>query len=173
MTGEKLLRRAACAARRADMSVLVAMRTRGHHRAVERAVALYSRAGEHSLLWLTAAAVGVTAHRGRRGVYLSCGRTVVAGEVLNATAKALVGRRRPSIGHLPPLTAARSQLSHPSAHATTSFAAAAVLSRALPPVIPYSLAAGMALSRPYLGVHYPSDVVVGCAFGLALARMIG
>ena len=112
-------------------------------------MALYSaRRGEHSLLWLMAAAVGVTAHRGRRGVYLSCGRTVVAGEVLNAMAKALVGRRRPSIGHLPPLTAARSQLSHPSAHATTSFAAAAVLSRALPPVIPYSLAAGMALSRP-------------------------
>jgi membrane-associated phospholipid phosphatase len=31
----------------------------------------------------------------------------------------------------------------------------------------------MALSRPYLGVHYPSDVVVGGAFGVLLARGLG
>ena len=45
--------------------------------------------------------------------------------------------------------------SYPSAHATTSFAAAAALP--LPAAPLYALAAAMALSRVYLGVHYPSD----------------
>jgi membrane-associated phospholipid phosphatase len=37
----------------------------------------------------------------------------------------------------------------------------------------FALASGMALSRPYLGVHYPSDIVVGAAFGVVLGRALG
>lgn len=29
----------------------------------------------------------------------------------------------------------------------------------------------MALSRPYLGVHFPSDVVAGAALGVMLGRL--
>lgn len=160
------------AARQADLSLLVALRTRGHHPGIERAVARYSGSGDHSMLWLTACTAGLAAHRGRRSVYARCGRAVVAAEILNATVKAVVGRRRPALAHLPGLAATRSQLSHPSAHATTSFAAATVLAEALPPALTFALASGMALSRPYLGVHYPSDIVVGAAFGFALGRAI-
>ena len=160
------------AARRADVALLVVMRTRGHRPSVERAIAAYSRTGEHSLLWLAACVLGVAVHRGRRSVYVRCGRAVVAAEVLNATAKIVINRRRPRIADLPPLTPTRTQLSHPSAHATTSFAAAGVLMHALPPALPHALAGAMALTRPYLGVHYPSDIVVGGAFGLLLARLI-
>ena len=172
MTVRRHAIRAARAAQRADVALLTLMRTRGHAPTVERAVGLYSRTGEHSYLWLGACALGFATHRGRRSVYVRCGRAVVAAEVLNATAKALVNRRRPGIAHLPPLTATRSQLSHPSAHATTSFAAAGVLAHAVPPALPHALAAAMALTRPYLGVHYPSDIAVGCAFGLLLSRLI-
>jgi len=31
-------------------------------------------------------------------------------------------------------------------------------------------ATAMALSRPYIGVHYPSDVIVGAALGTYVAR---
>jgi membrane-associated phospholipid phosphatase len=164
---------AARAARRADLSLLMALRTRGHHPGIERAVARYSGSGDHSMLWLTACTAGLAAHRGRRSVYVRCGRAVVAAEILNATVKAVVGRRRPVLAHLPGLAATRSPLSHPSAHATTSFAAATVLAEALPPALTFALASGMALSRPYLGVHYPSDIVVGAAFGVVLGRALG
>ena len=83
------------------------------------------------------------------------------------------GRARSSTD-LPPLTPVVSKLSFPSAHATTSFAAAAMYSRALPPVTPllYGAAAMFAISRPYLGVHYPSDVLAGAALGTATGRLL-
>ena len=52
--------------------------------------------------------------------------------------------------------------------------AATVATRISPDLAPavFGLAALMALTRPYLGMHYPSDVLAGAllgtAFGLAL-----
>ncbi len=59
----------------------------------------------------------------------------------------------------------------PSAHATTSFAAAHAYTGAAPAWLLYLLALGFALSRPYLGVHYPSDVVVGAVLGTGIAGL--
>jgi undecaprenyl-diphosphatase len=57
--------------------------------------------------------------------------------------------------------------SFPSGHAQTAFGAAVYLSCLYPPAAPAFLlaAALVALSRIALGVHFPSDVVVGGAFG--------
>jgi undecaprenyl-diphosphatase len=75
---------------------------------------------------------------------------------------------------LPPLGGAPTSLSMPSAHSTASFAAATAISRISPGTGPilYVGATTMALTRPYLGMHYPSDVVVGAALGVALGRAI-
>jgi membrane-associated phospholipid phosphatase len=59
----------------------------------------------------------------------------------------------------------------PSGHAATSFAGAVVLTYLLPRAAPFLflLAAAIAFSRVYVGVHYPSDVVAGAALGAAVA----
>ena len=82
-------------------------------------------------------------------------------------------RRRPRLRGLPPLAGAPSELSFPSAHATSSLAAATALGRVSPgaraPL--YGLAGAICLTRPYLGMHFPSDVAAGAAIGLLLGAM--
>jgi decaprenylphosphoryl-5-phosphoribose phosphatase len=96
---------------------------------------------------------------------------IVVGALLaNTAVKQLVRRPRPDLGpELPPLSSTISSLSYPSAHAATSFAAAGALGPSVPL---YAAAGAMALTRPYLGVHYPSDVVAGAALGWAVERLL-
>ena len=84
----------------------------------------------------------------------------------------VVRRRRPHLEGLPRLTSTASNRSYPSAHATTSFAGAYALSPVLPPLALYAFATALALSRPYLGVHYPSDTLAGAALGVAVAELL-
>jgi len=56
--------------------------------------------------------------------------------------------------------------SFPSGHATVAFMAAVILSKYFKrPVIFFGLAALVAVSRVYIGVHYPTDVLSGAALG--------
>ena len=59
----------------------------------------------------------------------------------------------------------------PSGHATTAFAAALAAGLVHPRLrVPLLVLAGLiAVSRVWLGVHYPSDVLVGAAVGSAVA----
>ena len=103
---------------------------------------------------------------------LAAGAFAVA-SLLSDAVKALVGRERPPVAdagisaliHLP------GDPSFPSGHAATAFAAAGVVALRYPALrLPLlGLAALIALSRVYLGVHYPLDVIAGAALGLAVA----
>jgi decaprenylphosphoryl-5-phosphoribose phosphatase len=156
---------------RIDLALLRAMRTRGHWRPLERALVAFSRTGEHSALWILISVLGAICDADRRAVYLRLARTIVVVEVTNALAKIAIGRRRPRLPGLPALASTRSNRSCPSAHSSSSFAAARVLSEVVSPAAVYPVAAVMALSRPYLGVHYPSDVLAGIVLGTAIAEL--
>jgi decaprenylphosphoryl-5-phosphoribose phosphatase len=130
-----------------------------------------SALGEHGLLWQALAGAGALADPERRPFYLQVMRTVLAAYAANQAVKLVVDRPRPRLEGLPPLTSTISDRSYPSAHAATSFAAARALSRELPAAPVYALAVLLALSRPYLGVHYPSDTAAGAALGEAIARL--
>ena len=155
-----------------DDALLRLMRTRGHWPPLEGVVAAFSRTGEHGLAWHVVAAAGMALDQDRRSTYRRALTTVLAAYVANQAIKLAVRRARPPLEDLPPLTDTLSELSYPSAHAATSFAAARALSPALPAAALYPAAAVMALSRPYLGVHYVSDSVAGAALGDAVARLL-
>jgi membrane-associated phospholipid phosphatase len=143
-----------------DRALLRLLRTRGHPPALERAAQAYARVGENGLLWFALAALA----RDRRAV-----RVVLSALIANTAVKQVVRRPRPDLGaDLPPLSPTISSLSYPSAHAATSFAAAGALGRSVPL---YAAAGAMALTRPYLGVHYPSDVIAGALLGWAVETL--
>lgn len=134
-------------------------------------MSFYSRLGEHGACWLALGGAGAVLDRdrGRRARWLRGVRVVVAAYGLNYAVKLAVRRRRPQLRGLPPLTPTVSRLSFPSAHATTSFAAACAFSSVAQPAALYGTSVLFAVSRPYLGVHYPSDVLAGAVPGSVLA----
>jgi hypothetical protein len=154
-----------------DERLLRIARTRGHTLRADRAVARFSRLGEHAGIWLAIGLVGGVLDVERRREWRRATATVAGTYALNTAIKRVVGRRRPELPGLPPLTGTPTALSFPSAHASTSFAGAGVYSRLGLPAVPlYTLATGLALSRLYLGVHYPSDVLAGAVLGRLTAR---
>jgi membrane-associated phospholipid phosphatase len=150
-----------------DERVLRFARTRGHTPARDRAVARLSALGQHAACWLALGAAGTAlAPPRRRPEWARATAAVALTYVLNSAVKLAIRRPRPRLEDLPPLTGTPTQLSFPSAHAATSVCAAWVYPplgapRAL--VLPLALA--LPLSRLYLGVHYPSDLLAGGALG--------
>jgi membrane-associated phospholipid phosphatase len=159
-----------------DTRLLMLARTRGHTPARERAVAAFSRTGEHAAGWLALGLTGAAAEAKRperRATWLYGTGVVAASYALNTGIKFVVRRPRPNLPGLEPLTSTVTGLSFPSAHATTSFAAARIYGSLVPAAPLYAVAVLIALSRIYLGVHYPSDILAGALFGTGLAAVAG
>ena len=99
--------------------------------------------------------------------------TVFASDEATLALKHLIGRDRPYVGEPEPepLMTTSLDLSLPSGHAATSFAGATLLALLVPrfalPML--ALAAAIAWSRVYVGVHYPFDIVAGAALGVTVA----
>jgi len=158
-----------------DRAALIFARTHGHAPAVERALTAYSKLGEHGACWIGLGVAGAVLDRDPRcrEVWLRGAAIVVGSYLCNQAIKFVVRRKRPELRGLPPLTDVVTKLSFPSAHATTAFAGAWAYRRLVPAAALYPAAIAFAVSRPYLGVHYPSDVLAGVALGTVLAEVWG
>lgn len=118
--------------------------------------------------------------KGRRLIVAATPVVALGGAVVVAAAgKAIVGRQRPPIGLR---LVAETEPSFPSAHTTDATAlymaigllvAIVVLRRPIARIIAIvaaiAISAGVGISRLFLGVHWPTDVLAGWALGFAIA----
>ncbi|RTL63764.1 MAG: phosphatase PAP2 family protein [Pseudonocardiaceae bacterium] len=133
---------------------------------VARGMSLF---GEHAAGWLALGLVGAAVDRERRRDWLGAVAGVAAAHGASIAVKRVVRRRRPDDPSVRVLARTPSTLSFPSAHATSTTAAAVLYGGMLKkPLVPV-IVPPMALSRLVLGVHYPSDVLVGSALGAGVA----
>jgi membrane-associated phospholipid phosphatase len=108
---------------------------------------------------------------GRRGIFcaLMLAATLAVGETGTGILKRTVGRPRPYATHPETRMLAGKGLngSMPSGHAAIWAGAAMVAAAYFPRSrkVMFPLAAGVGISRMYVGVHYPSDVLAGWAWG--------
>jgi membrane-associated phospholipid phosphatase len=156
-----------------DLKVLRWMRTHGHTPTVEDAAVALGKAGNNGLVWFVLGLALAIIDNGRWEQWLICALLGPFAIGLNYAVKLAVKRPRPVLDGLPPLGGAPSSLSFPSAHATSSFAVATAMCRVDPATSPaFLIALALSLGRPYLGMHYPSDVLAGALLGVVLGLIV-
>jgi undecaprenyl-diphosphatase len=124
--------------------------------------------GAAGLVWIVIGAVAAVWLR-RPLALIAVIATITVSSRVDAVLKAAIDRSRPFVGdpRVHPSIGLPHDPSMPSGHAMNAFAGAvllgAVVPRARRPLL--ALAALIALSRVYLGVHFPSDVLAGALLG--------
>jgi membrane-associated phospholipid phosphatase len=158
---------------RLDSRLLYTMRTRFHGHRAETVAKALGKIGAYGAVWLVIGIVLAFADPDNGEDWVVAGLLGPLAIGLNYVVKFVVRRPRPVLEGLPPLGGAPSSLSFPSAHATSSFACATAMTRIAPEAAPlFLLAAAIAACRPYLGMHYPSDVLAGIVLGTALGLVV-
>ncbi len=128
-----------------------------------------SHFGEHAGGWLALGLLGALVDKPRRRDWFTATAGVAAAHGASIAVKRVVRRPRPDDPRVQVLVGTPSRLSFPSAHATSTTAAAVLFGTLLRRPLVAVLVPPMALSRLVLGVHYPSDVLAGSLLGAAVA----
>lgn len=132
----------------------------------------FTRLGNGGLLFIIAGIGLLCFPRTRRAGAAALTALLLGALCTNMVLKNLVARPRPwlDVAGLIPLIGEGDPNSFPSGHTTAAFAFAGALLHTLPVGWGKALALGaailMGLSRLYVGVHYPTDVLAGVLVGL-------
>ena len=140
-------------------------------------VIFYTQLGDLGLSWIILSLLLLTHSRTRRMGYAALLALCLGFAVNNLLLKPWVDRIRPwvDVPGLVPLISYDPHHSFPSGHTCAAFAAGLVWAKMLPwralRYLALLSAFLMGFSRLYVGVHYPSDVLVGALVGACGAYM--
>lgn len=156
-----------------DSSILTGIQEMLRNEVLDPVMVFITHLGDAGMIWILFSVLLLLPSKTRAvGIASLC---ALAGSYLinNLLLKNLVSRVRPYevIDGLTALVEWQKDLSFPSGHAGSSFACAVVLSRMLPKrlgIPALVLAVLISLSRLYVGVHYPSDVLAGAFTGIVI-----
>jgi membrane-associated phospholipid phosphatase len=145
---------------------------------LDRAMPALSHAANYGRLWLGTAAVlalaGARRPAWRRATVRGVVSLAAASALANGLGKLSVNRRRPPLHVVPAARRVRRApvtTSFPSGHSASAAAFTTAVALEAPELAPpvAALAAAVAFSRVWTGAHYPGDVLVGAALGVAVA----
>ena len=151
-----------------DQQVFFLINLLPHPEFLDQAARLLSGVGTWGAVWLVIAVILFFREETRDHWFFLPSIVVSMGAIISEYMfKVLVARPRPSLEMGAIIVGSADNFSFPSSHATLAFAFAYILSREEPKlrVWFYALAILISLSRIYLGVHYPLDVVGGALLG--------
>ncbi len=135
-------------------------------------VAFYTKLGDRGLIWIALCILLLLYPKTRRAGAAGVLALLFSLLFTNLLLKNLVARTRPWLifSELLPLVVERDPNSFPSGHSSAAFSCAAAWWGTLPKrwmkAAAIAAAGGMALSRLYVGVHFPSDVLCGTLMGI-------
>ena len=136
----------------------------------------FTIAGSAGAIWGFLAAVGFLLTGLEPSRLLIPWTAIAASWTVAEGAKYLFDRTRPFLWdtEIAPLIKTPSSSSFPSGHSATAAAGAITLSVLYPPFAPVLVLAGLlvVLSRVYLGVHFPFDVLAGIVIGIGTSAVV-
>lgn len=164
-----------------DLAILDFIQERVRSPLLDSVMLLATHLGDLALVWLVVAAVLIAQPARRRYGVAVIAAVVAAAAVGMFVLKPLFGRMRPFAAHgftgllIPP----PSGDSFPSNHSMASFAAAAAIcclpkgGRGVSALKAGAVAVALliAVSRIYLYVHYPTDILAGAVIGIGIGML--
>jgi undecaprenyl-diphosphatase len=158
-----------------DVTILNYVQDHCHNRFTDVFFTFLSRMGNGGAIWFCFAFyLFSTPHQKQYALMIFF--AIAFSHLISQILKPIIGRPRPFVTYPGKqlLIHTPGGYSCPSGHSATSFAAATVLSMVglQFAVAAFLLAFGIAFSRVFLFVHYPSDTIIGAALGVFCSILI-
>ena len=160
-----------------DLSILMFIQEHLRFPALTPVWRLITHLGDHGLFWIILGLILLIPKKTRLIGFLGLLSTGLGFLITNVWIKNAVDRIRPYevYPQLILLIEKQKDFSFPSGHACAAFASAGIYFRMLKKpwgLLLLILAFLISFSRPYVAVHYPSDVLCGALIGLAASLVV-
>ncbi|MGL5086461.1 MAG: phosphatase PAP2 family protein [Clostridium sp.] len=159
-----------------DKEIIMFIQNNLHSDIMDWIMVVITSLGDAGLIWILMGLGLAITKKYRRVGYLVLGALLlglILGEVI---LKNIIQRDRPFmiIEGIDSIIKAPTSYSFPSGHTTASFAAAGVLASSFrkKSIFIFMGASLIAISRIYLGVHFPTDIIAGIILGLTCSYLV-